>query len=376
MLAGDREDEEKNDDEGTNSQPKQPGQINERPKHKRRRSRPTDVAVPAELLSAQQPEEQEKPEEQPEAEEAPVLQRRTAVAARPVYDQLDTSSSYSDSRYREDDGQDDGLFIRKDRPGSTALFMLPGGANLPKYIDDDDFVERWLGDEEEEDMASDSKRRRRRISTIIGAVTMLLALVGFIAVAKWGIGLLSSIGNTDTQKEEYARFISPIVMSEVPVFETWDAIPQDKLLQSAVFNVLDDMDITYERDDTGKLIIPSTDVVNSVKELYGAYSADPAQDDEINTQIRNALYGSAGEDTTNADVYYVDMEDSFHVSDGLSGPAPEVTDIFRRDNTITLTVQYLEDLEGGSGGILYAREYILTLDGEGYYVQALREYEE
>lgn len=344
---------------------KQPGQIPERPKHKRRRSRPDDVAAAV---------EEPNPEEAPDGEEA--AGKRTAVAAQPVYDDLNASDRYTQSRYLEAVKQDDSLFIRKRRPGNNALFPTPDGARMPKYIDDDDFVERWLGNEEEEDMASETKRRRRRISTFIGAATMVLALIGFIAIARWGIGLLSGIGNTDTQKSEYAEFISPIVMSEVPVFETWDAIPQDKLLQSAVFSVLEDMDVTYERDDTGKFIIPSTDIVNAVKELYGAYSTDPAQDEEINTQIRNALYGSAGEDTTNTDVYYVDMEDSFHVADGLSGPAPEVTDISRRDETITLVVQYLEDLEGGSGGILYAREYILTLDGDGYFVKAIREYEE
>jgi len=223
-------------------------------------------------------------------------------------------------------------------------------------------------------LASQAKNRRRKAAAFIGAATMVLALIGLIAVAKWGIGLLGNIGGSESQKEIYGDFVSPVVMSEVPVFETWDAIPQDKLLQSAVFSVLLDNDVTYERDDTGKFIIPSTDIVNAVKELYGAVSADAAQDEEINTQIRNALYGSAGEDVTNEDAYYVDMEDSFHVADGLSGPAPNVTDISKKDNTITLRVEYLEDLETGAGGILYARQFILTVNEDGsYFVKAIRE---
>lgn len=323
--------------------------------------------------------EADKEAEQPETElveESVPAARRTAVAARPLYDELDANDRYAQSRYSgKDHGQDDTLFLRKRRSEGMALSVL-ADARLPKYIDDDDFVERWLGEGEEEDMASESKRRRRRISTIIGAVTMVLALIGFIAVARWGISLLSGIGNTDSQKSEYADFISPVVMSEVPVFEAWDAIPQDKLLQSSIFSVLLEMDVSYERDDTGKFIIPSTDIVDEVKELYGAYSDDPTQDEEINTKIRNALYSAAGEDTTNTDVYYVDMEDSFHVADGLSGPSPQVTDVSRRDNTVTLVVQYLEDLETGSGAILYSRQYILTLVEDGYYVQAIREYSE
>jgi len=347
-----------------------PEKIPERKKHKRRRSRPTDAQMPIELNPEESPNQEETPQAET-VEEQPLPNRRTAVVSRMNYDGM-----MADSRYGDGSGQDDTLFIRKKRPGMMAVYGQGMAVQSPRYINDDDFVERWLGNEEEEDMASESKRRRRRISTLIGAVTMVLALIGFIAVARWGIGLLSGIGNTDGQKTEYAEFISPIVMSEVPVFEAWDAIPQDKLLQSAVFSVLLEMDVSYERDDTGKFIIPSTDIVNAVKSLYGAYSDDPTQDEEINTQIRNALYGSAGEDTTNTDVYYVDLEDSFHVADGLSGPAPQVVDISRRDNSITLTVQYLEDLEGGSGGILYSRQYILTLSEDGYYVQAIREYDE
>ena len=363
------------DNNEENEAAQQPTEREERPRRKRRERQPAAEAGEQPVV---QPVEETQPQEAEESTDGAARARRTAVAARPVYDELNANDRYAQSRYSEEEGeQDDSLFIRRRRSGGTALSALPNGGRLPNYIDDDDFVERWLGEREEEDMASENKRRRRRISTLIGAVTMVLALVGFIAIARWGIGLLSGIGNTDSQRSEYADFISPVVMSEVPVFEAWDAIPQDKLLQSAVFSVLLEMDVSYERDDTGKFIIPSTDIVNAVKELYGAYSSDPTQDEEINTQIRNALYGSAGEDTTNTDVYYVDMEDSFHVADGLSGPAPQVIDMARRDATVTLTVQYLEDLEGSSGGILYSRQYILTLKEDGgYYVQAIREYDE
>lgn len=327
-----------------------------RPRHKRRRSRPTDVQMPEELAAAAAAKE-EAPEPEPEI----TALRRTAVAAAPYYDDVD-------------DGDPNDRMFRRVRRAVAPAFTMHEGATLPRYIDDDDFVERWLGDEEDEDLASQKKNRRRKAAAFIGAATMILALIGFIAVAKWGIGLLGSLGGSESQKDIYGEYISPVVMSEVPVFEAWDAIPQDKLLQSAVFTVLMDNDVTYERDDTGKFIVPSTDIVNAVKEMYGAASSDAAQDEEINTQIRNALYGSAGEDVTNEDAYYVDMEDSFHVADNLSGPAPNVTDISKRDNTITLRVEYMEDLETGTGGMLYVRQFILNLNEDGsYYVKAIRE---
>ena len=336
-----------------------------RPKKRKRRPRPDGERRPERPA---EDEAQPEPAAEPEIEPEENVPRRTAVAAAPLY----SDSDYG--MYGEDSGDpEDRLFTRVRRSAAPA-FSMHNGATLPKYIDDDDFVERWLGDEEDEDLASQKKNRRRRAAAFIGAATMILALIGFIAVAKWGIGLLSNLGGSESQKDIYGEYISPVVMSEVPVFETWDAIPQDKLLQSAVFTVLMDNDITYERDDTGKFIVPSTDIVNAVKEMYGAESSDSAQDEEINTQIRNALYGSAGEDVTNEDAYYVDMEDSFHVADNLSGPAPNVTDISKRDNTITLRVEYMEDLETSTGGILYARQFVLNLNEDGsYYVKAIRE---
>ncbi len=318
-------------------------------------------------------------DDETEDEEQPVDEdRRRTVAARMSFEELESSDRYTQSRYTdEDEEQDDTLFRRREKPETTALFVLPKGMSLPKYIDDDDFVEHWL-DEEEEDMATVKKRRRRRIAAFVGAATMVLALIGFIAVAKWGLGLLGNIGSSESQKDVYAEYISPVVMSEVPVFEAWDAIPQEKLLQSAVFSVLMDTEVTYERDDTGNFIIPSTDIVNEVKEIYGAYGDDDAQEEEINNKIRSFLYGSVSEDTdtANADVYYVDMEDSFHVADALSGPVPQVTQIAKRDNTITLDVEYHEDLETGTGAILYSRQFILTLTEEGKYIQAIRELDE
>ena len=323
---------------------------------KRRRPRPAAVQVPAEEEAAE--------------EESEAGDRADDESAGESFGYTPADSAIAMSGEPEDM-----LFVRMQRPG--AGMYRTTGTRLPRYINDDDFVERWLGDEEdEEDLATQKKRRRRRISAIVGAVGLLLALVGFVAIARWGVGLLGELTGSESQKEVYGEFISPVVMSEVPLFEAWDAIPQDKLLQSAVFSLLVDMDVTYERDDTGKFIIPSNDVVNAVKELYGARSDDPLEDEEINTRIRNALYGSADEDTTNEDAYYVDSEDSFHVADGLSGPSPQVIDISRRNETVTLTVEYLEDLEIGSGGILYSRQFVLTLTDGGYYVQAIREAEE
>lgn len=356
--ADESSDESEEGDGDSADTPEESEEAPQRPRHNRRRARPTDVQVPADLLTSEEKPEESEPEEEEE-------NRRTAV----VPFGTDSGLSEYDS--------EDMLFVRRERTAPVSAYAMPNGGRLPKYINDDEFVERWLGDEEdEEDLATQKKRRRRRISAIVGAAGLVLALVGIVAITKWGIGLLGELTGSESQKEVYGEFISPVVMSEVPVFETWEAIPQDKLLQSAVFSLLVDMDVTYERDDTGKFIVPSNDVVNAVKELYGARSDDPIEDEQINTRIRNALYGSAGEDTTNEDAYYVDSEDSFHVADGLSGPSPEVIDISRRDKTVTLTVEYLEDLEIGSGGTLYSRQFVLTLTDAGYYVQAVREAEE
>ena len=301
-------------------------------------------------------------EEVEEEPKAPAPERLLQVAEADVKEYTPAVLQDDDDEVADDAG--DGLFLKQKRPeSSTTVFDLPEGVKLPAYIDDDDFLERWL-DEEGDDMATTEKRKKRYVSAIIGSVTMIFALIGFIWVMKYTLGAISGLGNTDAAKDEYEEFISPVVMSEVVPFETWDTIPQDKLLQCSIFHTLTEMEAdSYNTDDTNKLIIPSNDILDSAQTLFG-------KDVYMDVNSFN--------DMDNDDLYYSDTDDCFHVAaTGITGPEPDVIAVSKRGNTITLTVGYIEETGvADSTDYFLTREFVLTVDGDSYYVSAIRDIEQ
>ncbi len=278
------------------------------------------------------------------------------------YDGVTAKSRYMLPKYSEaQTRQDDSLFVRRERTeSSTAVFDLPDGVKLPAYIDDDEFLERWLN-EGGDDMTSTEKRSKRRFSAILGAIVTIFALVGFVLVMRYTLNAISNIGANDDTKNMYTDIITPVVMSEVAPFETWDTIPQDKLLQSAVFDVLLGLqENSYAYDDTNKLIIPSADVQKAAKKLFGdEASMDAASFGEINSD----------------DLYYSDTDDCFHIAaTGINGPHPSIIQISKRGSNITLDVGYLEETASDDQSEYYMeRSIVLTKSGDSFYISALRE---
>lgn len=313
-------------------------------------------------------EEDEFPEEDDsDIKIAPAPKSKPTIRQKSFFEQAERSlkvvSDLGRKKLKSANSQDETLFLRKERPeNATAVFNLPNGVKLPAYIDDDEFLEKWL--DEGEGMNINEKRQKRRVSAIIGAVTMVFALIGFIWVIKYTFGALSGIGNTDAKKLQYENFIAPVVMSEVEEFETWNTIPQSKLLQSAVFHVLLNMtESKYSTDDTNKLIIPSNDVLEAARELYGS---------EVEIDI------SAYNELNSDEFYYSDTDDCFHVAaTGITGPQPDVVSITKHGGEVTLVVGYLDE---ASIGTVTEDSYYQTLvfilaDNEngGYFISAIRQ---
>ena len=188
----------------------------------------------------------------------------------------------------------------------------------------------------------------------------LFAVVGFVLVMKYAMGAVSNFGQRSNAEDEYKQTVTPVVMSEVPAFEKWDTIPKNKLLQSAIYNILLNMDENdYELDDTNKLKVPSTDVIKSARRLYGdEVTIDPEQ-----------LTSLDGED-----VYYSDTDDSFHIAaTGISGPQFAIVKQSKRSDTVSLTIGYLEETASADSTDYYQQlVFVLQPKDDTYRVTAIR----
>lgn len=175
-----------------------------------------------------------------------------------------------------------------DKPTEKADFI--GANDEEKDIEIDDFLPysdtntgeslltKW-NDELEPDELDDVppetprpvKRRRHRYGVPVGALVLILALVGvgFIATS---IGKQIYLSATDDSRQrEYDTFLSTVVMQDPQPFASPDKANAEFVLNASIWKTItanNGMNYT-DYDDTGRVLVPLGDVVDSCRSLFG-----------------------------------------------------------------------------------------------------------
>ncbi|MBQ6797541.1 MAG: hypothetical protein IJP10_05945 [Clostridia bacterium] len=286
-------------------------------------------------------------------------------------DEDDDMRVYSPSSESDSDDilskQDDALFIRRNHPeGSTAVFEIPKGIKLPSYIDDDEFLEQWLS--EGDDMGNISKKTKRKISTIAGAMTLALALVGLGFILLTLFSSLQTCSSKSSKNDEYVDFIMPVVYTDIGEFESWEAIGKDKLLECSLVAAIDSADTPYPTDDSNRSLVPSADVLAQTKRLFGESATIDFESMSSTISAESSGY------------FYDDLNDVFHVEQtGFGDVAADIIGSPKvKSGTIEFTVGYksasaIAD-DDAEQSYYKTMEYILNRTEDGYYIAKLREY--
>lgn len=343
----------------------------------------TEEEPEEETETAEEPEEEPaEPEDEPgeaeeESEDEPEEEEEKVRTVMPVITPAPTNRRNFETRisaelavpdYHPGVAQDETLFIRKKRPeAATAVFSAttPG---LAPDVDDDDFFEQWL--EEGDDMIIKDKRQRRRVSAIIGAVTMIFALIGFsFIVFKLVEGLPKK--TTTSTKTNYASYILPVINADPEPFETVSASDNNVLVEAAI-NRLTYGEAASEHSYTAvdvegetRLLLPLADVEESGKELFGPSFAVSIS--EMYTIDDEEMF------------YYSAADGCFHVVMTGSDMEPEIIKISRigTGSQITLDVGYISDGAEIEDEDDYYKmmQYILDTTEDDYYISAIRQME-
>ena len=325
-----------------------------------------DEPAEEETDEADEPDEDEEEPEEPDVRTSmPVI---TPLPSNRRNFETRISAELAVPDYHPGVAQDETLFIRKKRPeAATAVFSAttPG---LAPDVDDDDFFEQWL--EEGDDMIIKDKRQRRRVSAIIGAVTMIFALIGFsFIVFKLVEGLPKK--NTTSTKTNYASYILPVINADPDPFETVSASDNNVLVEAAI-NRLTYGEAASEHSYTAvdvegetRLLLPLADVEESGKELFGPSFVVSVS--EMYTIDDEEMF------------YYSAADGCFHVVMTGSDMEPEIIKISRvgTGSQITLDVGYISDGAEIEDEDDYYKmmQYILDTTDDDYYISAIREME-
>ena len=120
-------------------------------------------------------------------------------------------------------------------------------------------------------------RNNRRFSRqIVGAVAIVLIIIGLFTVLSWVVGVLRSALDDTERRQSYADRLYGLVMFDTMPFDDVSKVDQSEFLQAAIWGAVyqiqkrDNGLSDYERDsETGSIILPKLEVDTYLTNLLG-----------------------------------------------------------------------------------------------------------
>ena len=143
-------------------------------------------------------------------------------------------------------------------------------------------------------------RNNRRFSRqIVGAVAIVLIIIGLFTVLSWVVGVLRSALDDTERRQSYADRLYGLVMFDTMPFDDVSKVDQSEFLQAAIWGAVyqiqkrDNGLSDYERDsETGSIILPKLEVDTYLTNLLGPdYKIT---DGSFQTEEFNYTYDEAG----------------------------------------------------------------------------------
>ena len=127
-----------------------------------------------------------------------------------------------------------------------------------------------LGGSESEQAVS-GKQPRSRFYFVFAVVVIVMAVIGVISSVRFVAQITSNLLDNTSLKNEFARFIYPVVVNDIAPFEEPDEIPDSSKISCAIWNILLNQDTSeFAKDEGNGLTIPEYNVLASCRELFGS----------------------------------------------------------------------------------------------------------
>ena len=171
--------------------------------------------------------------------------------------------------------------------------------------------------------------RREKWTAVFGLFTTLFVIIGIVSTVVGAVNLTKGIVNSTAQKQEFERYIFPLVIVDVPEFETPQALDNSAIISSAIWAfIIDDNDKSqYAKDDFGGMTVPDVDIEPYIRKLYG---------NDIKIVHQNA-------EDTSVQMMYDPESKSYQIetTPKFLPYTPRVDKINRSKDIYTLTVSYV-----------------------------------
>lgn len=120
---------------------------------------------------------------------------------------------------------------------------------------------------------SQNTKKKSRSYFVFAIFMIVMAVIGVVSVVLFAVGKISETINSNTLKDEYTRFLLPVVTNDTAPFENENELSNTAKINCSIWNILLNHDTSsYKLSETGEFLIPEYDVEYSCKEIFGTSS--------------------------------------------------------------------------------------------------------
>ncbi|MBD5112720.1 MAG: hypothetical protein HDT42_09370 [Ruminococcaceae bacterium] len=185
-----------------------------------------------------------------------------------------------------------------------------------------------LGDMPDDDIKTAEPPKKNRFFFGFAIFTVIMAVIGIISCVSFVSGAIRNIVDNTSLKNEFARFLLPVVANDIPAFEQPNDLPDSVKIRCSVWNILINKDISdYKVSLEGQYQIPEYDIDKSCKELFGS---------EATLNHRTINYGDLQFSYSSDNHVYNCARDLRYLN-----YAPKITDMTEENGVYKLTVEYI-----------------------------------
>lgn len=105
---------------------------------------------------------------------------------------------------------------------------------------------------------------------IVGLIFIILAAIGLISTVDFVSDKVKSIIDNTEQKNEFAKFIYPVVICDPPGFDATTKLKNETIISAAVWDIILYEDKSRYELDFDYLIVPEVDIEQHAAKLFGS----------------------------------------------------------------------------------------------------------
>ncbi len=182
-----------------------------------------------------------------------------------------------------------------------------------------------------EEVATPSKKRlyNRRMYYIIGLSFTFMSIVGLIFSIGFCVNVVKRFTDNTAQKEKFARYIYPLVVTDMPPYESVGSLSDEHIITTAIWDLIMYGDLDKYESNFDVITVPAIDIEQHATKLFG---------DNLTFNHKTFMASSIN-------FYYDEDRKSYNIptSPTYYSYIPEIEDIEKDGKKFTLLVAYKRD---------------------------------